>query len=92
MTPSRNAEELVLKKLCSEGLYEEYALNESFIKVHDLVIRHSMREYWEGKKNSILNDLAFHATSWIRLQRHDVTSKQTSPTTNEPQMYRDNPC
>lgn len=45
MTPSPYAEKLVTKTLQSGDLYEEYVLNETFLKGLDASIRNSMREY-----------------------------------------------
>lgn len=47
-----------------------------FIEGLNTTIRRCMREYWGNKKQVNLNYLAFHATSLLLLQRHDVTSKE----------------
>lgn len=48
---SQYAEELVSKTHHRKDLYKEYALSEILIGGLDAPIRHSMREYWENKKD-----------------------------------------
>lgn len=75
MTPSQYAEVLVTKAFWCGDVYEEYAPIQIFIEGLVASVRHSMREYWENKKDANLHDPALHTTSLLRLQVHDVTSK-----------------
>lgn len=63
----------------------EYAINEIIIEGLDASIRRSMREYLRGKKEENIHDLAFHATSFPRLQGQDLASKRTNPAATRPQ-------
>lgn len=76
--PSQYVEELVKKTLRCRDVYEKYALNYIYIEGFDSSICHSMREHWEGKKKASLQDLAFHATSLLRLQENYITFKKTN--------------
>lgn len=72
-------------------MYKEYALNEIIIKGLADSIRHSIRQYWENKKDGNLHDLMFHAKCLEILQGHDIKSKQTKLIGPEPQNQREKP-
>lgn len=69
-------------------MFGEYALNEIFIERLDALICHSMCEYWGNRRDANMHDLAFHATSVLSMQGHDVKSKLTNPSGPKPH----NPC
>lgn len=76
------------KTLYYRNVYEEYALDEILIENIDASIPDSLREYWGNKKIKNLQNLAFHATSLLRLQGHDSSRKQTRPIGPKPQNQR----
>lgn len=50
-----------------------------------------MREYYWNNNDANLDQPAFHATSSLRLQGHDMTSRQTNATELKPQNQRRKP-
>lgn len=91
MTPFQYDEELVKTPLCWGDVWEEWALIKILIEDPDASTRHSMHEFCSIKKDANQHDLAFHATSLLRLQGHDVTSKRTRPTELKIQNQRGKP-
>lgn len=67
-TPSQDAEKLVLKALRSGDVYGGHELEEIFIQKLDKSIRQCLRGYWGLRQLATLHDLAFHATSLLKLQ------------------------
>lgn len=57
--PPQYAKIVETKTFLWEDVLKKYALNDVFIKSLDASIRHSMDEYWEGKKEASLKDLTF---------------------------------
>lgn len=91
MTPSRYAEELLKKTLRSGVVYRKYALNKIFVDDLDVSIRYSMRKYWGGKRDPKLHPLALYATSLLRLQGHEISSKGINSSVDKRQTQRGKP-
>lgn len=89
MTPFKYAEELESKTFLCEEVYQKCIFNLIFIKGLNVSILHSMQEFWDSKKDASLHNLAYHATSLLRLQRHNETSRQTESAANKQQIHRD---